>query len=94
MDGPMRVDVLDAIENSDPVRALNIFEEKLDLHCDPWEIHLDLFPSVQRVLNPPFINPHLPKMYRICREFIPYLEWDEVPALVRLEVNNSKEVTL
>jgi hypothetical protein len=78
---------LDAIDNSDPVRALEIFEEELARNCDPWKIHLDLFPSVQAVLNPPFINPHLPKMYRICREFVPYLERDEVPALVRLEVS-------
>jgi hypothetical protein len=52
-----------------------------------WEIHLSLFPVVQRVLNPPFINPHLPKMYRIYRELIPYLREDEIPALVRLEIN-------
>ena len=38
-------------------------------------------------LNPPFINPHLPKMHRIYRELIPYLKKDEIPALIRLEVN-------
>ncbi|MBI2852484.1 MAG: hypothetical protein HYX84_05235 [Chloroflexi bacterium] len=52
-----------------------------------WAIHLALFPVVQRVLNPPFINPHLPKMYRICREFLPYLEEADIPSLVWLEVN-------
>ncbi|MEN8265172.1 MAG: hypothetical protein ABFR82_17130 [Nitrospirota bacterium] len=83
----MRVDLLDAIENSDPVRALEIFEEELARNGDPWKIHLDLFPSVQRVLNPPFINPHLPKMYRIYREFVPYLGREDVPALVRVEIN-------
>lgn len=51
-----------------------------------WATHLSLFPVVQRVLNPPFINPHLPKMYRIIREFIPYLESDDIPPLVRLEI--------
>jgi len=52
-----------------------------------WAVHLSLFPLAQRVLNPPFINPHLPKMYRICRELLPYLSEGEVPALVRLEIN-------
>ncbi|MDP3879752.1 MAG: hypothetical protein Q8Q07_05535 [Dehalococcoidales bacterium] len=51
-----------------------------------WEVHLGLFPLVQRALNPPFINPHLPKVYRICREFLPYLSEDDIPALVRLEI--------
>ena len=41
---------------------------------------------VQRVLNPPFINPHLPKMYRIYRELVPYLRKNEVSALIHLEV--------
>ena len=51
-----------------------------------WDLHLSLFPVAARVLNPPFINPHLPKMYRICREFLPYLEEGDLPALVELEV--------
>ena len=52
-----------------------------------WEIHLSLFPLVQRVENPPFINPHLPKMYGIIREFSPCLTVDDLPDLVRLEIN-------
>ncbi len=83
----MMVELLQAVEDSSPARALEILEEEMARGGEAWEIHLGLFPAVQRVLNPPFINPHLPKMYRICREFIPYLDKDEVPALVRLEVN-------
>ena len=51
--------------------ASELFREGVSGGIDSWEIHQSLFPVVQRVLNPPFINPHLPKMYRICREFIP-----------------------
>ena len=54
---------------------------------DAWQIHLSLFAMVQRVLNPPYINPHLPKMYAIYRYFIPFLTPDEIPALVRLEIS-------
>ncbi len=83
----MAGELLQAIEDSDAVRASNCLNEELGKGMTPWEIHLSLFPVVQRVLNPPFINPHLPKMHRICREFIPYLEKDEIRSLVRLEVN-------
>ena len=55
--------------------------------ADAWQIHLSLFAVVQRVLNPPYINPHLPKMYAICRYFVPYLTSDEISALVRLEIS-------
>jgi hypothetical protein len=79
-------DLLQAIEASDSVRASNQLKEKLEKGADAWEIHLSLFPAVQRVLNPPFINPHLPKMYRIARDFIPCLAKEDIPPLVRLEV--------
>lgn len=70
-----------------PARALEVYDRRLASGADPWEMHLDLYPVVQRVLNPPFINPHLPKMYNICREFLTYLEPEEITSLVRLEVN-------
>ena len=38
-------------------------------------------------MNPPFINPHLPKMYRVCRDLVSYLSPDRIAALVSLEVN-------
>lgn len=82
----MTNDLIQAIDASDPVRASNLLKEKLGKGADAWEIHLSLFPAVQRILNPPFINPHLPKMYRICRDFIPYLSKEDIPSLVRLEV--------
>jgi hypothetical protein len=41
---------------------------------DAWQIHRSLFAVVQRVLNPPYINPHLPKMYAVYRYFSPYLQ--------------------
>ncbi len=79
-------DLLKAIEASDSARASSQLKEILEKGVDVWEIHLSLFPAVQRVLNPPFINPHLPKMYRIHRDFIPYLAKEDIPPLVHLEV--------
>ena len=76
-----------ALEASDPTQAIELFTKEMTRGGNAWEIHLSLFPFVQRVLNPPFINPHLPKMYRIYRELVPYLKKDEIPAFVRLEVN-------
>ncbi|MCJ7641847.1 MAG: hypothetical protein MUO29_08145 [Desulfobacterales bacterium] len=83
----MADDLLQALEASDATQATELFMEKIAKGGDAWEIHLSLFPLVQRVLNPPFINPHLPKMHRIYRELIPYLKKDDIPALIRLEVN-------
>lgn len=54
---------------------------------DALQVHLSLFPLAQRVLNPPFINPHLPKMHAIFREFFPYLNKDDLVPLVQLERN-------
>jgi hypothetical protein len=82
----MGEDLLEAIEASDEVRASELLTKRMKEGVDPWQIHLSLFPPVQRVLNPPFINPHLPKMYRVCREFVPYLTRDKIGALVSLEV--------
>jgi hypothetical protein len=79
-------DLLKAVEMLGPNRALEMYDRRLEAGSDAWEIHLELFPVVQRVLNPPFINPHLPKMYNICCEFFPYLDPEDIPALVRLEV--------
>lgn len=83
----MKSDLFEKLDASDVSGAIGRYNESVDKGADPWEIHLSLFPVVQRVLNPPFINPHLPKMYRIYREFIPYLKKDEIPAFVKLEVN-------
>ncbi len=73
-------------------RILKIIEEGggspvADIEDLSWDTHLALFPLVQRVLNPPYINPHLPKMYGVIREFLPYLEKSDIPGLVRLEFN-------
>jgi len=75
-----------AIEASDKGKALDLFDAAMGKGSKPWDVHLSLFPPVQRVLNPPYINPHLPKMYRVCREFIPYLKTGEIGPLVRLEI--------
>jgi hypothetical protein len=83
----LEYNLLQALEASDGTQAAELFTEELNRGRDPWKIHLSLFPLVQRVLNPPFINPHLPKMYRIYRELVPYLEKDEIPALIRLEIS-------
>ena len=83
----MENDLLKALEVSDPTGASECLRQEFKRGTDPWQIHLTLFPVVQRVLNPPFINPHLPKMYRIYREFVPLLNQEEIRRLVSLEVN-------
>ena len=79
-------DLLHAIEMEDAAETDRQLKKLFDEGHDAWEIHLSLYPAVQRVLNPPFINPHLPKMYAINRELIPYLETKDIPPLIRLEV--------
>jgi hypothetical protein len=79
-------DLLDAIETSDVAGALDLLGKRIKEGTDPWEIHMSLYPVVQRILNPPFINPHLPKMYGICREFVSDLSQARVGVLVSLEV--------
>ena len=80
-------------ETAQAVAAGNLDEAERQLSrmlaadVDAWQIHLSLFAVVQRVLNPPYINPHLPKMYAIYRYFIPYLTPDEISALVRIEIS-------
>lgn len=80
-------DLLDAIEASDVAGASANLARNIKEGIDPWEIHRSLFPVVQRVMNPPFINPHLPKMYRVCRDLVPYLSQTGIAALVSLEVS-------
>ncbi len=82
----MADDLLQALEASDVAMASEELRKRIGKGGEAWEIHSSLFPAVQRVLNPPFINPHLPKMYRIYRELMPYLKKDEIPGLVQLEV--------
>ena len=78
--------LLHAIETEDTAETDRRLKELYDEGHDAWEIHLLLFPTVQRVLNPPFINPHLPKMYAVNRELKSYLQKGDIPSLVRLEV--------
>lgn len=78
--------LLESIEVSDTEGSLQVLKRSLREGADPWKIHLSLFPVVQRVLNPPFINPHLPKMYNINRELVSYLDKDKIESLVTLEV--------
>ena len=81
----MRKKLLEAIEASDVETASALFRrEKQE---NPLDIHDSLYPIVQQVLNPPFINPHLPKMFNICRDLFPYLETDEILNLVSLEIH-------
>lgn len=82
----MERSLLDAIEASDVAATSEVLAKNIKEGADPWKIHLSLFPVVQRVVNPPFINPHLPKMYGVCREFLPFLSQDKIAALVSLEV--------
>ena len=78
--------LFEAIKGSDPEGARTVFQRILACGADPWEVHLSLFPIVQGVLNPPFINPHLPKAYGIVRELSGYLEPGDLAALVGLEI--------
>ncbi len=80
----METHLLQALERSDLAEA-STEAGRIDA-TSAWDVHLSLFPFVQRVQNPPFINPHLPKMYRIIRELASCLEHDEIPALIRLEI--------
>ncbi len=79
--------MLEAIVASDAEGTIREFRKEMSLGTDAWLIHLSLFPVAQRVLNPPFFNGHMPKMYGVCRDLISYLEKDEILALVQLEIN-------
>ncbi len=81
------MNILEAIESSDPVSTTAWLDTLECSEREIWDIHLSLFPVVQRILNPPYINPHLPKMYRVIRELLAYLSKDESEALLRLEAN-------
>ena len=83
----MKGDLLESISDSDVSGALALFDDSIARGIDPWRIHLSLFPVVQRVQNPPFINPHLPKMYRIYCELAPRIDRAFWPALVRPEIS-------
>jgi len=78
--------LLEAVEASDVESALAICVKMVGQGVDPWKIHLSLFPAVQRVQNPPFINPHLPKVYSIYRELVPYLSEGRPGAFLSLEI--------
>jgi hypothetical protein len=78
--------LLQAVEASDADRALEIYARMVSQGVDPWKVHLHLFETVQRVQNPPFINPHLPKMYAICRELVPCLSEAKIGAFLSLEI--------
>ena len=79
-------DLFPAIEQSDVTKASQLFRQEIKQGANPWKIHLALFPVIQRVLNPPFINPHFPKMHGIFRELVPYLGDVEIALLVHPEV--------
>lgn len=78
--------LLEAIAASETDEAIKQFDQSISHGKDPWDIHRSLFSAVQSVLNPPFINPHLPKMYAVINEFLPYLEDEDIAPLVRIEI--------
>jgi len=82
----MYIDLINGIKNSNLSGAKSSLDSLLEDGVEPWAIHEALFPIIHRVLNPPFINPHLPKMYAINRELVPYLEPEDVALLLRVEV--------
>ncbi len=79
-------DLFQAILASKVDESSKLFSKRLSQGDDAWKIHLSLFPVAQRILNPPYINPHLPKMHAIYREFTPYLKEKEIAALIHIEV--------
>jgi len=78
--------LLEAVEASDVDRASEICAKMVNQGMDPWKIHLSLFATVQRVQNTPFINPHLPKVYCIYRELVPYVSERKTGAFLSLEI--------
>ncbi|HEY3307011.1 MAG TPA: hypothetical protein VGJ93_01025 [Desulfuromonadaceae bacterium] len=78
--------LLRKLEESDRDGAADLTRDEITKDGQAWKIHLSLFPLAQRVLNPPFINPHLPKMHAIYRKFLPYVMEDDLPSLVHLEI--------
>ncbi len=82
----MYTNLMSAIENSDLSTARASLKALLDDGHAPWRIHEALFSISQRVLNPPFINPHLPKAYAISRDLIAYLNPEDIVALLGIEV--------
>jgi hypothetical protein len=78
--------LLSAMESSDRGAVMGALEKELRTPDDALKIHLKIFPIAERVLNPPFINPHLPKMYGIYRELMALVKRKDLPALVGLEV--------
>lgn len=82
----MYSELITAIDQSDVVKAQTLFRSLLEKARDPWSVHKALFEVSLRVLNPPFINPHLPKMYGIDRELASYLKKPELELLVQLEI--------
>lgn len=83
----MYEDLLAAIADSDQFKAEASLSRAFAAGAKALNIRDSLFPVVQRVLNKPFINPHLPKMYAINRYLLSYLDKEDIPDLVRLEVN-------
>jgi len=77
--------LLEAIESGQTQKVSELVRDRLESGQDALKLHDSLFPIVQRVVNPPYINPHLPKMYNICRELFQYLDKDDIGHLVQLE---------
>ncbi|MBI5441447.1 MAG: hypothetical protein HY900_09580 [Deltaproteobacteria bacterium] len=83
---PVGDELVGAILASDPAAATALFTSAIRCGESPWELHLELFPVAQRILNPPFINPHFPKLHGICRELAADLEQEDLARLVEVEV--------
>ena len=59
--------LLEAVEASDVDRALEMCVKMVNQGVDPWEIHLSLFPTVQRVTESCLSSIHI---YPRCTVFI------------------------
>ncbi len=79
-------DLSHAIASSERFKVEFSINRLLEKGVPPLLVHDSLFSIVHCVQNPPFINPHLPKVYAINRELASYLESKAVTQLLRVEV--------
>ncbi|HME53330.1 MAG TPA: hypothetical protein VKM55_13995 [Candidatus Lokiarchaeia archaeon] len=79
--------LLDAINDSNPSQATEQVNLMFQAGRDVLTIHDSIYSAAFRALNLPFISPHLPKMYRICRELFSKADEEGAISLLRLEIN-------
>ena len=72
--------------DGDVAGSLETLDRRLESE-PPLRLHEEIYPVAQAALNPPFINPHMPKMHRICGGFYHSLGVEDAGRLIHVEVN-------